>query len=70
MNIEQAIAHATEEWWEYLRGNIEVETLQERLSRDYSFKVSMFDIKRARAKNYSLLVQDAFGDYYSLLQPF
>lgn len=32
MNIEQAIAYGTEEWWEYLRGNIDAVSLVDRLT--------------------------------------
>jgi hypothetical protein len=69
MNTEQAIAYGTEEWWEYLRGNIDTDTLVQRLD-DMGLRTTRWLAQNARARNEGLPVYYD-GDKDTLLpQPY
>lgn len=55
MNPEHAIAYGTEEWWEYLRGNIGIDALVQRLD-DMGLTTTDRLVMEARAKNAPLFV--------------
>lgn len=60
MNADQAIAYGTEEWWEYLRGNIGISEIIGRLA-DLELTTTDRLVMEARAKNAPLLVVHTSG---------
>lgn len=69
MNIERAIAYGTEEFWEYLRGNIGTDALVQRLD-DMGLRTTRWLAQNARASNEGLPVYYD-GDKDTLLpQPY
>lgn len=65
MNTEQAIAYGTEEWWEYLRGNMDSWTLVQRL-KSMGLRTTVKDAQEARMRDTWLWVTDAQGLNHTL----